>query len=360
MTGTLRAALATPTHHHLTQMLAVGFGCGLLGAVLTLAAQPAPAVAALAPPAPAIESTEPVHVAMVALAAPAATPSRSAQLLFVFRAGKATYVKLADLAPGEPLPRHGRLTLSEDETTAAVGVVQKADVPEAYRGWAGKRVVVDGGACTANVTGYAVVARLTGEPGYAGIEDGPWTVDTVVAQGATVLAARLDGCAHGSFARDASLAPIIVPERIKDEQLADAARSALLASDVAREADVEWKASEQPGTWEDHAELDTRVVRHPRTGVTWVAVHGTLGDTGCGGPDINVWGLFRADRDGTLTPIELRKLDELYSIETLIDVDGDGELELLGRPWLGLDLVLAHANGEVIDRLALPFFGCPC
>jgi hypothetical protein len=357
MTGTLRPALVTPTHHYLTRMLAVGFGCGLLGAVVTLAAHPTPAVVALAPPAPQIASTEPVRVPITPVE-PAPLASPSAQLLFVFRAGNATYVKLADLE-ADALPKHGKLKLSDGESTSAVATVHDSEVPAAYQGWTGKQVIVDG-RCTASVTGYAVVGRLTGDPGYAGVAGEHWTASTVMAQGAIVLAARIDRCSKGVYARDAALAPIIVPDPVKDEALAEAAKSALLASDVAKQAAAEWSSTEQEGTWQDHAEFDTRVVRHPVTGVTWVAVHGNLPEMGCGGPDINVWGLFRVDPDGTLVPVELRKLDELYAIDSLLDVDGDGQLEVLGRPWLGLDVVLAHASGEPIDRLRLPFFGCPC
>ncbi len=115
------------------------------------------------------------------------------------------------------------------------------------------------------------------------------------------------------------------------------------------------------GTWWDaeNAQLTTKIVKHPTTGVTWVSIHGHM-DHGCGDPSANVWGLFRVEADGSLASVQLRKLDDLESIDQLIDIDGDGELELIGKPWLGLDTVVMRASGEELARLTLPLFGCPC
>src|SRR6185369_11640136 len=92
--------------------------------------------------------------------------------------------------------------------------VEPANVPVAYRRWLGQRVTVDG-TCSANVTGFAVVARLTGDTGYAGIDDEHWTARNVLEHGHPMLAATLDGC-HGTFARDAALAPVVIPKVLAD------------------------------------------------------------------------------------------------------------------------------------------------
>jgi hypothetical protein len=154
----------------------------------------------------------------------------------------------------------------------------------------------------------------------------------------------------------------VIPEPLRDERLAAAGRSALLASAVAAETARDWEERgphEVEGPWWESAQLSTHVLRHPRTGAVLVAVH-ALRDTGCGGLDINVWGLYRAAADGTLTPVHETRLEQLHSIERIIDVEGDGELELIGRSWLGDDIVLTAADGSELDRLDMQFYGCPC
>ena len=50
----------------------------------------------------------------------------------------------------------------------------------------------------------------------------------------------------------------------------------------------------------------------------------------------------------------------LTSIDQLIDIDGDGTFEVLGRPWPGGATYLVDASGEAIAQLDLPFYGCSC
>lgn len=64
-------------------------------------------------------------------------------------------------------------------------------------------------------------------------------------------------------------------------------------------------------------------------------------------------------QDGTLVARQLRNLGDVMRIDQLIDIEGDGEFEVLGRPWLS-DQQLSHESGAVIDEIALPFMGCPC
>jgi hypothetical protein len=270
-------------------------------------------------------------------------------------------MKLADLGEsGEATPKHAAPRLvSEDGVESAIAAVQPADVPAAYRSWQGRNVVVDS-KCHTTITGFAVVSRLTGETGYAGVEADHWTAQNVMEHGGAVLAARLAGC-QGTFARAAELPPVITPTEIDDPALAATARAALLASSPAHDAQLEYLEYDQKGNWWDNeaTHIDTKVLRHPTTGVTWVSVH-AMQEHACGDPEINVWGLFRVQPDGTLAAVQLRKLGDLWSIDQLIDVDNDGELELIGKPWLGLDNVLTRASGEELDRVSLPFFGCPC
>jgi hypothetical protein len=223
--------------------------------------------------------------------------------------------------------------------------------------------------CMATVTGFAVVSRLVGDPDYAGVP--AWTAASVMRTGHAVLAARLDQCT-GSFARDASAPGILVPPRRHDAALEAVARDALLGSSVSRQVQRAWDeqvrgaaASDAPGAdgaatapWYDRATVTSEVLDDLGRGTTYVSVHAYV-EHGCGDPEGNVWGLF-AVRPGGLAPVELRALGEIEIIDQLIDIDGDGELEILGRPWLGLDRMVARAGGRIVDRLALPLFGCPC
>jgi hypothetical protein len=351
--------LAAPTHAYLTRMIAAAAGLSLLGAAVMVATRPmAEPQEAVAP----VVITETVTVPMSVPVVMAQEPPPAAltkQIALVFRAGGATYMKLASIT-GDAMPKHGKVKLSsEDWIESAVATVQSGNVPAAHRSWLGKTVTVDG-ACTAKVVGFAVVSRLVGDPGYAGIEEETWDGATAMDQGAKVIAARLDNCAGGTFARDAALAPVMVPEVIENAVLVASARKALLRSDDATAAQTEWTESRQAGNWYEDAGTETtaQVLRHPKTGETWVSVHLYYGG-GCGLPNISVWGLYRADASGKLTRTKTN-LGELTKLEKLVDVDGDGELEVIGRPWLGTERTVQTATGATVQDLVLPFYSCPC
>jgi hypothetical protein len=298
---------------------------------------------------------------VVAASVPGTAPQAqgTSELLFVFRAGGATYVRLADGA--DELPAHGTPQFfDDDDGTAVIAPIADADVPGRYRRYRGARFRVDQG-CEASVRGFAIVARLVGDPGYAGIEDAAWTTRSVMRHGATFVAARIDGCATGTYGRDARLPKILTPDELTDDELVDVARRALLASGAAAEAQVAWRSAAMPGRWYDHVDLDVKVMRHPTTGITWVTVHASYVERDCAGPDVNLWGLFAVSRTGALEAVAVRKLDSIYSIDAVVDVEGDGDLELVGRSWLGLETILVDAKDErEIDRLRFPFFDCPC
>ena len=362
MTHELRPALLTPTYSHVTRLAVVGLGFGLLGAGLMVALAPAP-VAPLPPPAVVIREALPVPLAVpmvVAVEAPPAPVRALGEVALVFTAGGASYLTLAALGDdGEPMPRHATPRLVEDDYTyAAIASVAAAEVPRAYRGWAGKQVTVDA-ACTTTVTGFAVVGRLTGDPGYAGLEAERWTATSVLTHGTPVLAARLEGCT-GTLARDASLPPIVELQRLDEPRLAAAARQAAGASTAAREAQAEWALAGRQGRWQDDpsTEVTTQVLRHPVTGQTFVSVQ--LHHAGsCGEPELNVWTLHRADPDGSLVDLAASR-GELATIDRLVDLEGDGQLEVIGQAWPGLGRILGRSTGEVVQRLDVQFYGCSC
>lgn len=363
MTDPLRSEILVPASPFARTTLVlplVALGCSAIAAAIGFTAAPAPSTTVAVIPIPQADvelAPVPAHTVAHEIAQPVQPP----ELSLVFSAGRATYMKLADIGEGgESMPSHGTPKLySHDYVETAVASVDDSAVPHAYRDWQGKSVTVDN-ACTTKVTGFAVVARLTGDTGYASGDLDKWTAANVLDHGSVVLAAKLAGCT-GTFARDAALPAVIVPAEIKDAKLAAQARARVIDSTPARDTQHEYAEFDQTGNWweSEHAKFATKIVRHPTTGVTWVSVHASM-EHGCGDPEVNVWGLFRVQADGSLATVQLRRLDDLWSIDQLIDIDNDGELEVIGTPWLGLDTVVARGSGEELDRLALSFFGCPC
>ncbi len=357
MSTELRPGLLVPTHTYLTHLIAYGLGCGLIGASLMFAAKPPTVVQG--PPTIVMHETETVAMAVPPSAVSDDMPAPPPVWVIVPAAG-ATFMKLADL--GDKLPRHGKPTLSEHEyTTTSVASIADADVPPVHRAWKGTEVIVDG-TCHAKVVGFAIVARLNGDTAYAGEEGGDtWTATSVMKHGAPMLVATLDGCT-GKLARAATLSALIVPETITDAKLVAAATKQLFASADAKQARAAWAAWETEMQSTKHTELElgelsTQVVRHPKTGETFVSIHGTTGGN-CGYADISLWGLYWLDGE-KLTRVPTN-LGQLLVIDGFVDLEGDGQLEVVGRPWLGTERMISRVNGDVVETLAEPFYGCPC
>lgn len=335
----------------------------LSGTAITLALIPrghrvevTPPVADVAAPATAVAVAE--HAVEHETAAPPRA-LHGGEFAFVVRAGAAHYVELEQL---DVEVDHGKPVLEHDDDGiyTAVAPVRTEDVPAAWRPWLGREVVLDG-SCTAKVTGFALLARLTGDPGYAEVHDDHWTTASILDHGTKLLVASLDRCT-GTYARDASLPamPALVPVEVPD--LEAKARTMVLASEAAAEAQRAWHDDwEMTGNWWDATDvaITTHAVRHARTGDIWISVIAHR-DHGCGDAEVDVWGLFRVARDGSLRTVTLRKSEELDTLDELLDTDGDGVPELLGKPWLGLDHVLERPDGTELSRLPLQFYGCPC
>jgi hypothetical protein len=212
----------------------------------------------------------------------------------------------------------------------------------------GEKVYVDND-CIATVTGLETVYRLASDA-----EEYDKTT------GAEVLAAKLDRC-DGTYARSADLPMVVVPEtRPDDAELVKKAKRALLQSDAAADVERVWR-EEYPSLddWKTQAMYDIRTLHHPLTGQTWISIH-AWNEAGCGEASINIWGLFRVEQDGSITIKQMRDLGDMRKIDQIIDIDGDGTLELIGTPWLGLDVILTRATGDELERLPLPYDGCPC
>lgn len=370
----LRPEIAAPTHIARLSALGLAFAAAGLFAIVrpaleTPAAHEAPLVAMATVPdvlevrAPQVSQTE----------APPVSSAGARSVALVFTAQEATWMKLEDLAaPGTtgdlvraPFPRHGKVVhTTEDYMEIATAPIELADVPAVYRDRLGDKIIVDG-TCATYITGFAIVARLTGSTSYAGEDaDTSWTGTSVMRYGAPMLAAKLGDCT-GTLARDASLPPAAIAQVMKDDdaELVTRAKRLLLASKAAHAATKEWTehfaGQDQPGPWttNESTTWKTQMFVHPTTHETWISIHANQLD-GCGSPHINVWGLYRVEKDGTLTTFDTN-LGEIETIEQLVDVDGDGIVEIVGREWLGGRLV-NDIHGTTLERLDEPFYGCPC
>lgn len=345
----LRAGLVTPIHSYTFRLAA----CGLVGTVISLAAtaQVAPIV-----PVPVLEATEELPMQVVPL-----VPAPRDEVRLVFRERGALYLKLRD---ADPMPAHGTPVLHEAGEASAwrtTSIAEIADIP----GWRGKRVEIDG-TCTATVTGFAVVARLTGSPDYTEGNAPSWTAENVLDAGAPVVAAKLAGCESRA---DVAIATTAKPlYEIRDEPLVERARATLLGSSLAAAQQRVWAGEKRKGTWyaphaersyaTDGAAIETLVAEDAH-GTRYVSVVARI-DEGCGGPEIAIWGLYRVS-DGALVVVAERALGDVRAIQRLVDVDGDGELEVLGTSWLGNETILwRFARDEEITRVTVPFYGCPC
>lgn len=350
----LHPALVRPSHRRLVLVAGGSLLCAAVGATVMAA------LAHPAPPAPCVVVAPAVPTPLlvpVVIEAPA--PPAPAAATLVLRAAGHSYLALAELAEdAEVTPAHARGVLTDDEgVMTATAVVAPAAVPLAYRSWLGARVVVDE-ACEATVTGFEVVARLTGDLGYAGEDDGAWTAARVMEHGGRVLAARLDGCI-GTLARAATSPPVTVLAPVASEALEAQARAALLASPAAVAAQAEWASYERTSAWTsaDGIESTVLVGRHPRTGATFVSVQYRYGE-GCGGPNVNLWGLYRVD-GAELVPVTVDR-GAIEVVDRLVDIEGDGQLEVIGRTWAATGVVLARAAGTSLRTLEVPFYGCGC
>jgi hypothetical protein len=345
-----------------------GAAIALTGAAITFAAlprgEPRNITAPAAQPVPEVVPVD-VHV-QTTEREPAPPPVRllGGDFAFVFGADGRTFVQLREL-DAEELPAHTKprfVKTGKNGATSLLASVRQRAVPAGYRAWLGREVSVDG-TCTAHVTGVSIVWRLTGDPGYAGVDGEDWTVASVLAHGKPVLAAALDGCAGDhTYARDAALPAAVHLETIPAPAAEEHARTALLASRASQEAQVEWEQTwQRTGKWwnDPSVTVSTTALRHPKTGAIFVWATAEHSSDGCGDPPMHVRALFRQRTDGSLEAIDVVR-GGVETIDQLLDVEGDGTLELIGQDWLEDDRVLERTDGTVVTQTSVPFYGCPC
>jgi hypothetical protein len=283
-----------------------------------------------------------------------------ADFAFMFRLDGVDYLRLST---EDRASRIGRPKLNAGEwDVSVVAPVDAAALPEKYRGWVGKELLVEG-RCKARVTGFAEVSRVSGSPPYAeGQEDHPeepkWTVDAARADNIT-LAARVEGCAQGGlWARAASAPAAPLAHDVEDSALAGSAKSDLLARKAPSEEDPiqkSWQEAGGEGDWRDAVQVTSQVFEHGSTGERWVIAR-ALKEGGCGDPALDQAHVYRANDDGSLRRVATLSLGD--NIHGLVDLDHDGQPELvLGQGDSG---TLVDLAGSYHESISIAFHGCGC
>lgn len=329
-------------------------------AVIAMATNDGPAAE---PPSPAVHIDQ-VSIAIApppqSAAKPEIQPARQ-QLAFVFEVAGSSYMAVADADPKAIATPH-MITAGETGALAAESDVDVSALPAAVRAWQGRTVMVDG-TCEAHVVGFSAISRvfaqweLLGDDGKAAHDDA--LARAMFERGGAVIAAKLDACT-GTYARDAALPAMAVAPALARDRDADASALAhFRALPEAKTAQRTWHDAGNPGHWlkDEYTTVDQRAFRQPTTGAPMVSVHARAG-VGCGGIGINLWAIFEVRRN-TLEPVSVRDLGTIGSIEHVLDIDGDGNLEVIARDNT-FDLVLLSSSGAELLRLHEPFVGCPC
>lgn len=286
----------------------------------------------------------------------------------VFEVDGTYYLRLSE---DEHAASHGRAQLVIDgEGLAAVAGVATSAMPEELRAWAGRRVLVDG-MCAARVVGFAEVSRVAGDPPgteeyyYEEEDKRPkdlpvWNLENV-RDANVMLAAKLDGVGDcgGTWARASEYAPAVIAHQTEEPELENAALADLMASAESEDEQKAWSEMGGEGNWRDDASVDVTTWEHPDTGERWIFASATTGGGGCGEPGASAMAVYRVAGDG-----KVRKVTNLeyagYNIRSVVDIDGDGQPELLVGAGESTDLV--DLAGESHESISRPYYtwGCGC
>jgi hypothetical protein len=278
-----------------------------------------------------------------------------ADFAFMFRADGVDYLRLST---EDRAARHGHVKLiADDWSVTAIAPVDASALPEQYRGWVGKTVLVEG-RCKARVTGFAEVSRVSGSPPYddrqGNDEPSKWTVEAAREDNVT-LAARVEGCGQGLWARAESSPAAPVARSVEEPALASAAKSVLVARTADDPIQKSWTEGGGEGDWRDAAQVTTKVFEHGSTGERWVIAR-AYKEGGCGDSHLDQAYVFRADDNGALRKVaELSFGDDIHSV---VDLDHDGQPEfVLGNGDSGTMVDLA---GTYHQSIHIAFHGCGC
>lgn len=287
-----------------------------------------------------------------------------AELAMVFSVDGTSYVRISY---DERATSHGRRRMIDDGTTkSVVASVSTSALPVGLRTWAGRTVLVDG-TCRARVVGFAEVSRVAGDPPgtedyyYSPEDERPeelpeWTIENI-SEANVVLAAQLDGCT-GTWARGTEFSPAAIAELDAAPELESAALADLLAESDSDPTQDSWRESGGEGDWREAVDPTATVYTHPLTGERWIFASAYMGG-GCGEPGVEVMAAYRASADGKVH----RVADLEYAgqtIDSVIDVDGDGQPELLLGGGDSVDLVDLKNTGHDSISVSYHSYGCGC
>ncbi len=282
------------------------------------------------------------------------------EFAMVFTAGGELWMRIAEEADSVV---GGRKKFYEGEMNSVIAPVSLAAVPAALRHFDRMTVLVNG-TCVARVDGFAKIAQAGGDAGeglfddegnFLGAEE--WTAEKVERDG-YVLAARLEGDCAGTWARSTQHAPAVLADAVDDPALIALATKQILADDKAAHQ-IEWAAQGGEGPWQDAVEVSVRSFQHPGTGEIWIFASATK-EGYCGDPALNVNTVYRlGDTHDALTRVASPEWTA-NSIRQVVDVDDDGEVELVIDSYNGTDLV--DLMNTTQRSLSVPFhsYGCGC
>lgn len=282
------------------------------------------------------------------------------ELAMVFSAGGELWMRIAEDAEGVT---GGRKEFHEGDVNAVIAPVSLAALPTELRHFERMTVLVDG-TCAARVDGFAKIARAGGQAGEGRFDDegnylgeDAWTAD-MVEQDGFLLAARLVGDCDGTWARSTQHAPAVIAEHVDDPELIALATQQILGEDRAANQ-IEWAAQGGEGPWQDAVDVAARSFQHPGTGEIWIFASATK-EGGCGDPALYVNAVYRlSDTDSSLTRVASPEW-ATSSIRQVVDVDDDGEVEIIVDSYNGTDLV--DMMNTTHRSLSVPFhsYGCGC
>lgn len=294
-----------------------------------------------------------------------------AEFAMVFDVDGTSYLRLSTELRAKARGK-ARLVIEHDwGVHAVVAPVTLSAMPDELRKWNGRSVLVNG-TCQARVIGFAEVSRVSGDPPgseeyywYEG-EDGEieppateptWTIENITADNVT-LAAKLDGCS-GSWARSTEYETPQIAMSVTEPELETNAIADLLAKNDIDPIQDDWKLEGGEGDWRDAVDVEATTYEHPATGEKWIFVQAYKAG-GCGDAGMSAMAAYRVGKSGKMHRFtDLDFGGEL--IEEVVDLDGDGQPELiLGGGDSSTELVdLANTRH---DSISVPqhHHGCGC
>lgn len=275
--------------------------------------------------------------------------------------------------------------ISAGEPVVTVKDLKPASVPKAMQAIKDQPLQLyslKGKACQARVTGLVLLARVTPHFGTRQYweekkEDRRAFNDQVAREGwaltegqtgGQVLAGILspvEGDCQGAVLARAASAPELELAAAKDAgpELRAMAMAAFrkLPAHAKLQKEFTDTLKDAGGPWDAFEGAKPRVVimRHAGSNKSVVTVSARAG-VGCGEFEAELWGAWQLEGEGkaaTLKPLASPPAWQIYSPEAALDVDGDGELELLIDGGL---LRIGGSGFELWKRLVIPNLDCHC